>query len=94
MRDCKIWLSLPRNYNGDGTYPCTASSQILQDTIKKEIRGAQDVAVLSRRYSIMNQSLRLLFENEELKGGPYCRLKILLRGEYEKRYEVLRDGEN
>lgn len=94
MRDCKLWLDLPRRYGGYGNCPRTMSSQILQERIKKEICGAQDVAVLSRRYSIMNQSLRLLFEHEELKGGPYCRLKILLRGEYEKRREVLHAKEN
>ena len=62
MRDCKLWLGLPK-IRGDR--PRTVSSQVLQNIIKKEMRGA-----------------------------PYSRLKILLRGEYEKRYEVLTDGEN
>lgn len=93
MRDCKIWLGLPRNYNGDGTYPCTASSQILQEVIKKEIRGAQDTVILNRRYSIMRDSLRLMFEHEELKSRSYCRLTILLRGEYETRLEALHEKE-
>ena len=91
MRDCKIWLGLPK-IRGDR--PRSASSQVLQDIIKKEMRGAPDIVVLNRRYSFMNTSLRTLFEHEELKGAPYSRLKILLREEYEKRYEVLTDGEN
>ena len=91
MRDCKIWLGLPHNY---GDRPRSVSSQILQEIIKKEMRGAPNIVVLNRRYTIMNASLRALFEHEELKGAPYLRLKILLRGEYEKRYEVLTDGEN
>ena len=95
MRDCKIWLGLPRNYNGDGTYPCTASSSsILQDAIKKEMRGAPNTVVLNRRYSIMNMSLRLMFEHEELRGATYSCLKILLRGEYEERWEALRNETN
>lgn len=91
MRDCKLWLGLPQ-IRGDR--PRSVSSQVLQDIIKKEMRGAQNTVVLNRRYSFMNSSLRTLFEHEELRGAPYSRLKILLRGEYEKRYEVLRDGEN
>lgn len=91
MRDCKLWLGLPHVY---GERPRSASSQVLQEIIKKEMRGAQDIAVLHRRYSIMNTSLQLMFEHEELKGGPYCRLKILLRGEYEKRREVLHAKED
>lgn len=91
MRDCKVWLKLPQDR---GNRPRTASSQVLQDVIKKEMRGALNTVVLNRRYFVMDTSLRLMFEREELKGGTYSRLKILLRGEYEKRYEVLRDGEN
>ena len=91
MRDCKIWLHLPQ-IRGDR--PHSVSSLVLQDIIKKEMRGAPNIVVLNRRYSFMNTSLRTLFEHEELKGAPYSRLKILLRGEYEKRYEVLTDGEN
>lgn len=91
MRDCKIWLGLPHNH---GDCPRSVSSQVLQDIIKKEMRGSTNVIVLNRRYSFMNTSLRTLFEHEELKGAPYARLKILLCGEYEERYEVLRDGEN
>lgn len=91
MRDCKVWLNLPQDR---GNRPRTASSQVLQDVIKKEMRGAPNTVVLNRRYFVMDTSLRLMFEREELKGGTYSRLKILLRGEYEKRYEVLRDGEN
>ena len=90
MRDCKLWLGLPRNYNGDGTYPCTASSQILQEAIKKEMRGAPNTAVLNRRYSIMSTNLRLMFDHEELRGATYSRLKVLLRGEYEERWRDLR----
>ena len=91
MRDCKLWLGLPHNYSDRQR---SVSSQVLQDIIKKEMRGAPDMVVLNRRYSFMNTSLRTLFEHEELKGAPYSRLKVLLRGEYETRYEVLTDGEN
>lgn len=91
MRDCKSWLGLPQ-IRGDR--PRSVSSQVLQNIIKKEMRGAPNIVVLNREYSIMSTSLRALFEHEELKGEPYSRLKILLRGEYEKRYEVLRDGKN
>ena len=91
MRDCKLWLGLQHDYRDR---PRSVSSQLLQDIIKKEMRGAPDIIVLNRRYSFMNTSLRTLFEHEELHGAPYSRLNVLLRGEYEKRYEVLRDGEN
>lgn len=87
MRDCKLWLGLPQDRSNR---PYTASSQVLQDVIKKEMRGAPNTVVLNRRYSIMSTSLRVMFEREELRGGTYSRLKILLRGEYEKRWEVLR----
>ena len=90
MRDCKLWLGLQHDYRDR---PRSISSQVLQNIIKNEMRGAPNIAVLNRRYSFMNTSLRTLFEHEELKGAPYSRLKILLRGEYETRYEVLRDGE-
>ena len=91
MRDCKVWLGLPK-IRVDRPY--SVSSQVLQNIIKKEMRNAPNIVVLNRRYSFMNTSLRTLFEREELKGAPYSRLKILLRGEYEKRFEVLTDGEN
>ena len=91
MRDCKVWLGLLPTR---GDRPRSVSGLVLQDIIKKEMRGAPDTVVLNLRYSFMNTSLRTLFEHEELRGATYSRLKILLRGEYEKRYEVLRDGEN
>lgn len=91
MRDCKLWSGLSQSRDDR---PRLVSSQVLQDIIKKELRGATSIVVLNRRYSFMNTSLRMLFEREELRGGPYSRLKILLRGEYEKRYEVLRDAKN
>lgn len=91
MRDCKLWLGLPQNR---GDRPYSVSSLVLQDIIKKEMRSAPNIVVLNRRYSFMNMSLRTLFEHEELHGAPYSRLKILLRGEYETRYEALTDGEN
>lgn len=91
MRDCKLWLGLPHNY---GDRPRSVSSQVLQDIIKREMRGAPNIVVLNRRYSFMNTGLRTLFEHEELHGAPYSRLKIILRGEYETRYEVLQDGKN
>lgn len=91
MRDCKIWLGMPHDY---GNRPYTASSQVLQDVIKKEMRNAPNTVVLNRRYSIMDTSLRVMFQREELKGGAYSRLKILLRGEYENRWEVLREQDH
>lgn len=87
MRDCKLWLGLPRNR---GDRPRSASSQVLQDIIKKEMRGAPNRTVLNRRYTIMSTNLRLMFEHEELSGPSYSRLKILLRGEYEDRWNALR----
>lgn len=86
MRDCKIWLGLPQ-VRGDR--PHTVSSQVLQDIIKREIRGAADRAILNRQYSFMSDRLRLMFEREELSGATYSRLKILLRGEYENCWEAL-----
>lgn len=91
MRDCKLWMGLPHTYSDR---PCTVSSQVLQKTIKKEVRGANSRAVLNRRYCVMDASLRLMFEHEELRGATYSRLKILLRGEYEKRWEALTDEQN
>lgn len=91
MRDCKLWLGLPQNR---GDCPRSVSSQVIQNIIKKEMRGAPNIVVLNRRYSFMNTSLRTLFEHEELRGAAYSRLKTILRGEYETRYEVLRDGKN
>lgn len=86
MRNCRIWLGLPQNH---GDRPHTVSSQVLQDIIKKEMRGAKDKAVLNIQYSFMSDRLRLMFEHEELRGATYSRLKILLRGEYENRWEAL-----
>lgn len=86
MRDCKIWLGLQHDYRDR---PRSVSSQVLQDIIKKEMRGAPNIVVLNLRYSFMNTSLRTLFEHEELHGAPYSRLKILLSGEREKRLEEL-----
>lgn len=88
MRDCKLWLGLPRTFENR---PVTASSQVLQEIIKKEVRGANSRAILNRRFSTMDTQLRLMFEHEELRGATYLRLKILLRGEYEKRWEELHD---
>ena len=87
MRDCKEWLGLKRNR---GDRPRSASTQVLQDIIKKEMRGAPNRAVLNRRYTIMSTNLRLMFEHEELSGPSYSRLKILLRGEYENSWNALR----
>ena len=87
MRTCEVWIdshrtSHPRNY--------TESSYFLHPIIIKEIRSALNKAVLNRRYTIMDASLRLMFEHEELSGPAYSRLKIILRGEYENRLESLR----
>ena len=87
MRDCKLWLGLPRER---GDRPLSASSMVLQQIIKKEMRNAPNRAVLNRRYSIMSTNLRLMLEHEELSGPSYSRLKILLRGEYENRWNALR----
>lgn len=86
MRDCKEWMDSPRVHSG---YVRTASSQVLRELIQKEIRGATDAVGLDRRYSSMNASLREMFQREELSGATYSRLKIILRGEYEKRLEML-----
>ena len=87
MRTCKEWIdshrtSHARNY--------TESSYFLKPIIIKEIRNAPNKAVLNRRYTIMDANLRLMFEHEELSGPSYSRLKILLRGEYENRWNALR----
>lgn len=90
MRDCKILLGLPQNHNVDGNCPRTASSQILRGVIIKEMKNAQNRSALNRRYTIMSTNLRSMFEREELSGPSYSRLKILLRGEYENRWNALR----
>lgn len=87
MRDCKEWMGSPR---ARGYRPRSASSQVLQDIIKKEMRNAPNRVILNRRYTIMSTNLRLMFEHEELSGPSYSRLKILLRGEYENRWNALR----
>lgn len=87
MRTCKEWMGAPRpNYGRKHT----ESSLLLQQIIKKEMRNAPNRAVLNRRYTIMSTNLRLMFEHEELSGPSYSRLKILLRGEYENRWNALR----
>lgn len=68
----------------------TESSLLLQQAIKKEMRNATSRAVLNRRYTIMSTNLRLMFEHDELSGYTYSNLKILLRGEYENRWNELR----
>ena len=87
MRTCKEWMGQPRT-NHERQY--TESSQVLQSIIKKEMRNAPNRAVLNRRYTIMGTNLRLMFEREALSGPSYSRLKILLRGEYENRWNALR----
>lgn len=87
MRTCKGWMGSPRTH---GARPHTESSQVLQSIIKKEIQNAPNAVVLNRRYTIMNTNLRLMFERDALSGPSYSRLKILLRGEYENRWESLR----
>ena len=86
MRTCKEWMDQPRTNHR--TY--TESSYFLKPIIIKEIRNAQNKVVLNRRYTIMSTSLRLMFEREELSGPAYSRLKIILRGEYENRWNELR----
>lgn len=87
MRTCKEWMGQPRPHH---LRPHTESSLLLQQTIKKEMRNAASRSVLNRRYTIMSTNLRLMFENEELNGPAYSRLKILLLGEYENRWNELR----
>ena len=87
MRTCKERMGLPRTNH---ERPHTESSLALQQIIKKEMRNAQNRAALNRRYTIMSTNLRLMFEHEELSGPSYYRLKILLRGEYENRWNALR----
>lgn len=77
MRDCKEWMGSPRTR---GYRPRSASSQVIQDIIKKEMRNAPNRVILNRRYTIMSTNLRLMFEHEELSGTSYSRLRILLRG--------------
>lgn len=87
MRTCKEWMGQPRSHH---ERPHTESSLLLQQIIKKEMQNASSRSVLNRRYTIMSTNLRLMFEHEELSGPAYSRLKILLRGEYENRWNELR----
>ena len=87
MRTCKEWMGLPRTNH---ERPHTESSLALQSIIRKEMNGAPNRVVLNRRYTIMSTNLRLMFDREELSGKAYSRLKILLRGEYEDRWNALR----
>lgn len=87
MRTCKEWMGQPRTNH---ERPHTESSQVLQSIINNEMRNAPNRSVLNRRYTIMSTNLRLMFEHEELSGPSYSRLKILLRGEYENRWNSLR----
>lgn len=87
MRTCKEWMGSPRTH---GERPRTESSQVLQSIIIKKMRNAPNRVVLNRRYTIMSTNLRLMFEHDELSVPSYSRLKILLRGEYEDRWNVLR----
>lgn len=86
MRTCKEWMGSPRTNHASHT----ESSQVLQSIIKTEMRNAPNRVILNRRYTIMSTNLRLLFEHEELSGYAYSHLKILLRGEYEDRWNALR----
>ena len=86
MRTCKEWMD--SHQTNHRTY--TESSYFLYPIIRKEIRSAPNKVVLNRRYTIMSTNLRLMFEHEELSGPSYSRLKILLRGEYEDRWNELR----
>lgn len=87
MRTCKEWMGQPRT-NHERAH--TESSLLLQQIIKNEIRNTPSRAALNRRYTIMSTNLRLMFEHEELTGPAYSRLKTLLRGEYENRWNELR----
>ena len=87
MRDCKEWMDSLR---GSLKRPKTASVQMLKDIIKREIHDAPNTVVLNRRYSIMATNLITMHQREELTGRAYLCLKDFLRGEYEKRWEVLK----
>ena len=87
MRTCKEWMDPPRTNHARSH---TESSYFLKPIIIKEIRNAPNRVVLNRRYTIMSTNLRLMFEHEELSGPSYSRLKIILRGEYENRWNELR----
>lgn len=87
MRTCKEWMDQPRPNH---KRPHTESGLLIQQTIKNEMRNAANRAVLNRRYTIMSTNLRLMLEHEELSGPSYSRLKIILRGEYENRWNELR----
>ena len=87
MRTCKEWMRQTRTNH---ERPHTESSYALHPIIIKEMRNAPNRVVLNRRYTIMSTNLRLMFEHEELSGPSYSRLKILLRGEYENRWNALR----
>lgn len=82
MRTCKDWLGLPRNYNGDGTYPCTASSQILRSVIEKEMRRASERDALNAKRDLMSTNLKDMFSVGELSYITYSRLDALLEQEY------------
>ena len=86
MRTCKELMNSPQTSHR--TY--TESSYFLKPIIIREIRNAPNRAVLNRRYTIMSTNLRLMFDREELSGPAYSRLKIILRGEYENRWNALR----
>lgn len=87
MRTCKEWMDQPRPNHKRAH---TESGLLIQQTIKNEMRNSANRAVLNRRYTIMSTNLRLMFEHEELSGPTYSRLKILLCGEYENRWNELR----
>ena len=87
MQTCKEWMDQPRTNHARSH---TESSYFLKPIIIKEIRNAPKRAVLNRRYTIMSTNLRLMFEHGELSGYTYSSLKILLRGEYENRWNALR----
>lgn len=87
MRTCKEWMGQPRTHHERAH---TESSLLLQQIIKKEMRNASSRSVLNRRYTIMSTNLRLMFEHEELRYSSYSRLKTLLRGEHENRWNELR----
>ena len=90
MRTCKEWLRLP-SFRG-GKVPIV-SSQTLREIVKREIHTATNHVVLNRRCSVMGANLRIMFSEGMLSGPDYSRLKIFLRGEYEDRWEALREKE-
>lgn len=87
MRDCKCWMHLPHI----NEYDRTVSTMILQDTIKREARGAKTRAELCHRCDIMKGNLHGMFVDGELAPRTYTHLNSILLSEFRKCYEALNE---